>query len=489
MKTVIFSGTTEGRRLSEMLSSSGVGHYVCVATEYGNDVMTECDHARVHVGRMDSSEMESYLGEKGFAKGDTVVDATHPYATEVTVNIRKAAESLGCTYIRAARGACYTGPDTPEEDNISKYYVNRYDSTESFAKVADSLEGNILLATGSKELAKYCDIVSKDTISRTFIRVLPSVESLEICRNCGIEPSNIIAMQGPFSYEMNKALMKDMNISHIFTKESGRTGGFEEKLKAASDLSVTVHILERPGIETNQGVSVEEAYRIITGSEYSPKRKIYLVGIGPGSKNTMTYEAADAIRSADAVFGAQRMLDAARSSGLIMTVEAHAMYRPEEIIGYQTNMVNITNVAVLFSGDLGFYSGAKEARIAFTAWDPDADIVMIPGISSVSFLAAKCGCSYDDAVIVSVHGRNSLHNMDELTDKIRSNRKTFALMSGDSDVRTICKMLDESGTGVTVHVGRNLSYGSEEIVTLDAKQGSEYKGEGSITVLFINNEL
>ena len=123
MKTVIFSGTTEGRRLSEMLSSSGVGHYVCVATEYGNDVMTECDHARVHVGRMDSSEMESYLGEKGFAKGDTVVDATHPYATEVTVNIRKAAESLGCTYIRAARGACYTGPDTPDEDNISKYYV------------------------------------------------------------------------------------------------------------------------------------------------------------------------------------------------------------------------------------------------------------------------------------------------------------------------------------------------------------------------------
>ena len=125
MKTVIFSGTTEGRRLSEMLCASGIAHYVCVATEYGSDVMTECDLANVHIGRMDSVEMENHLKDWGFGEGDTIVDATHPYATEVTENIRKAARALGCTYIRAGRGASCLRADGLGSDNINNY-INRY---------------------------------------------------------------------------------------------------------------------------------------------------------------------------------------------------------------------------------------------------------------------------------------------------------------------------------------------------------------------------
>lgn len=492
MKTVIFSGTTEGRQLSEMLCDAGREHYVCVATEYGNEVMTGSDLARVHVGRMDSAGMSEYLKANGLVEGDTVVDATHPYATEVSDNIRKAAEECGCRLMRVEREFEDRSKLEGSLDDIRNSYVNTYKTIEEFASAADGLDGNILLTTGSKELAKYCDAVLPDTLSRTYVRVLPSEESLGICSRCGISFANIIAMQGPFSYEMNRAMMKDLEIRHIFTKESGPTGGFEEKIRAASDMAVSVHVLKRPGSEDDRtGISVNEAYEKITGSPYRSKRHIYLVGIGPGAKNSMTLEAVEAIRSAEALFGAQRMIDAVTASGLAGKTETHAMYRAEEIMGYLEKQVNITRICVLFSGDSGFYSGAKEAFSAFGQLDKDAKIVMIPGISSVSYLASKCGESYDDAAIMSVHGRNSLHNFGTLLEKIRNNRKTFSLMSDDGDVRTICEMLNKSEISATVHIGRNLSYGAknDEIVMTDPEGGSRYYGDGSITVLFINNNL
>ncbi|MCR5830889.1 MAG: precorrin-6A reductase [Lachnospiraceae bacterium] len=491
MKTVIFSGTTEGRQLSEMLCDAGREHYVCVATKYGSEVMTENDLAKVHVGRMDSAGMSEYLKSNGMGAGDTVVDATHPYATDVSDNIRKAVKECGCHLIRVDRIGKDGGSSNPKTlDNINKYYVNKYGSVEEFAHVADGLDGNILLTTGSKELAKYCGAVSPDTLSRTYVRVIPSEESLEICCRCNLASSNIIAMQGPFSYEMNRALLKDLHVRHLFTKESGQAGGFEEKVRAASDLSVSVHILRRPGSDDDgAGIPLSEAFEKITGSPYHPKRHIYLVGLGPGSKDLMTLEAVEAIRSSDAVFGAQRMLDAVERSGLIGDCETHPMYRAEEITVYLKKKVYITKICVLFSGDSGFYSGAKEAFAVFRKWDENAETVILPGVSSVSYMASRCAEPYDDAAIMSVHGRNSLHNLMTLLEMIRDNRKTFALMSDDSDVRTICEMLKKDGITVTVKIGRNLSYGSgkSEIITTDPERGAEYHGEGSITVLFIND--
>ena len=68
-------------------------------------------------------------------------------------------------------------------------------------------------------------------------------------------------MQGPFSYELNRALMLQNGIKNLITKNSGRNGGYEEKVKAALDLGVTVHVIERP--VKDEGISVSEAYRLI----------------------------------------------------------------------------------------------------------------------------------------------------------------------------------------------------------------------------------
>ena len=491
MKTVIFSGTTEGRRLSEMLSESGIDHHVCVATAYGSDVMADSSFAKVRVGRMDEKEMTCRLASDGFGEGDIIVDATHPYATEVSGNIRKTAVTLGCELINVIRRS------SDNEQLRANSYVNRYADIEEFSRAIEKTEGNILLTTGSKELSVYCNGVSFATLARTYVRVIPAQESLGICVDAGIEKSHIIAMQGPFSYEMNAAVMKQYDIRHMLTKDSGHEGGFDEKVKAAEDLGVTVHVIARPDEQAvSSGVSLHEAFERIAGRKYHPKRRIVLAGAGMGAGSVMTLEVVDAIRNADAVFGASSVVDAALAAvyGGTFCPKRYDMYMAKDIIAVLSEEVNITRPIILFSGDTGFYSGAKEAYRQLSDWDKDADISVLPGISSVSYMASRLCESYDDAVIMSVHGRNSLHNMESLVDMIDHNAKVFALVSGAEDIRSIAKMLKERNVCATVHIGRNMSNKAtghndcESMEELSVDEAVKYSGEGKITALFINDK-
>ena len=485
MRVVIFGGTTEGRRLSEMLSQRGVSHHLCVATDYGADLMDDTDpYMTLHTGRMDSTEMKRFLEECGMGNGDVVVDATHPYATEVSKNIASALPH-SCALVVVLRDGV-AGTKVSDNEN----YVNYYNSMSAFADVADSLSGNILITTGSKELSDYCDIVLHETLQRSYIRVLPSSESIGICEDHGIDRKNIIAMHGPFSYEMNKALMSEYGISHILTKDGGTSGGFEEKLRAASDLGVCVHVIVRPvSAGQTEGVSVNEAFRVITGKEWRPQRMITLAGIGMGSACGMTEEVRRAILSADAVFGATRMAEAARhvlpnASGSDTKVRIYEMYRPEDIIKTLESEVDITRPVVLFSGDTGFYSGAGEVYDKLHLWDSSATFTMLPGISSVSYLAASLFESYDDAKIVSLHGKNSLHNIESLADDIAAFPKVYAIMSGTDDLVNAAKVLKERGIAADISAGCNLSYENAKIERMSVDEACEYKGDGLITVLF-----
>ena len=91
--------------------------------------------------------------------------------------------------------------------------------------------GNILIATGSKELHLYTAI--EDYRERCFARVLSTGPSVAESVRLGFEGSHLIAMQGPFSTEMNLALLRQTEAAYFVTKETGRAGGFHEKLEAA----------------------------------------------------------------------------------------------------------------------------------------------------------------------------------------------------------------------------------------------------------------
>ena len=234
MKILLFGGTGEGHELAVWLRDQGIPFTVSVATEYGSTLLPE--GMDVHVGRLDREAMAALM-----AQGYTlVVDATHPYAVEVTENIRAAAEAAEVPYLRLLR-------QSDREDQCRK--------AKDMAQAADILKelpGNILLTTGSKDLIHFAQPGLRE---RCCPRVLPMADSLERCIALGFPPKNIICMQGPFSKEMNVATVHQYHISVLVTKDTGGYGGFREKAEAAREAGCELLVVERPRQE--EGLSLE----------------------------------------------------------------------------------------------------------------------------------------------------------------------------------------------------------------------------------------
>ena len=226
MRVVIFSGTTEGRELSAETAALGMETMVCVATEYGKEVQTHESGIQVHSGRLDVEGMTQVL-----AGADLCVDATHPYAREASRNIREAAKEAGVPCHRLLR----------RESQLSPGCV-LVDSAADAARFLQGVEGNILLTTGAKELASFAPV----GVHRLYPRVLPAVESLEACEALGISRSNVIAMQGPFTQELNVALIRQFSIGWLVTKDGGAAGGFAEKVRAAQETGARLVVIRRP---------------------------------------------------------------------------------------------------------------------------------------------------------------------------------------------------------------------------------------------------
>ncbi|MFT9055241.1 MAG: precorrin-6A reductase [Ethanoligenens sp.] len=226
-KTLVFAGTTEGRQLCEYLAGQGLPVTACVATEYGSIVMPEQENLRIHTGRLDVDEMTEFI--TGFP---LVIDATHPYAKVVTRNIKEACKATESTYVRLLRPSqnCGDAVVLPDAEAAAAHLAKR--------------DGNVLLTTGSKELSVFAGI---DCFSaRCYARVLPSPDAIEACREAGLSGRHIIAMQGPFSHQMNLAFIRETHARYLVTKDSGSAGGFAEKLSAAKEAGITVILIARP---------------------------------------------------------------------------------------------------------------------------------------------------------------------------------------------------------------------------------------------------
>ena len=244
MKVLLFGGTGEGRALAEWMLARGLDATVCVATEYGETLLP--DGMKVHVGRLDTDGMAELMAD-GYT---LVIDATHPYAVEVTENIRAASERTGLPYLRLLR-------QSDGEDLCHK--------AENMAVAAEMLEGlpgNVLLTTGSKELDHFARPGLRE---RCFPRVLPMADSLERCLALGFPPRNIICMQGPFTREMNVATLHQFHIDTLVTKDTGGYGGFRAKAEAAKEAGCALLVVERPRNET--GLTLEEIQRQLLGEE------------------------------------------------------------------------------------------------------------------------------------------------------------------------------------------------------------------------------
>ena len=238
MKVLIFGGTTEGRLLAQALSDRKIPAAVSVATELGAEELAGLPGIVPLVGRKNREEMRQLL-----RAADRCVDATHPYAREVSQNIRAACEELEIPLRRLLRA----------ESELPDGAV-QVDSAAEAAQFLQGREGNILLSTGAKELPAFAGLERR----RLYPRVLPVEESVAACHREGIPSQNIIALHGPFSKKLNEAILEQYGIRWLVTKDGGAAGGFAEKAAAAQSVGAALVVIRRPA---ERGESLAEILR------------------------------------------------------------------------------------------------------------------------------------------------------------------------------------------------------------------------------------
>lgn len=461
-KVLVFAGTTEGRELAELLADSNIKCSVCVATDYALELMND-KRLDVHCGRLTEEEMEVLMRDGKF---DVVVDATHPYAQIVSQNVRQAADKESISLIRLRRST-----ESAEEGFVS------FKTHEECSAWLSLQTGNILLTTGSKDLGSYA---KNETIkNRLFVRVLPGEESIRLCTANGITGRQIIAMQGPFSAQMNECILREYSIDWMVTKISGHAGGFEEKIEAAKKAGVGICAILPPTenvCQTEISNAEKKSPMYICENVYDTakklesllkedilskrSRKIILSGIGMGNTDGMTREAYHAFEEAEVIFGAERMLENLPGKGIKVPY-----YRADDIISYLIEHPQYTKVAAAFSGDSGFYSGAQSMKKALEEANEKgilkSETTILPGVSSVSALAARLGVSWNDAVLASIHGRRA-----NVVNLVRKNTKVFLLLSGKNDFEMLVNKFREAGINhVKISAGYRLSYPDEKLFT------------------------
>ena len=249
---LVVAGTLDGRKLAAYLKEKNIAVVISVTSGYGG-LLAEQSVDEVIVDRMTESDFTRFLRVN---KIEAVVDASHPYAVKVSENIMRATHANSIKYVRYERKATVL-PD------YSKLYL--VDNAIQAAEKAAQLGDTVFLATGSRTLQDFKNSEQLKN-KRVIVRILPDASSLNVCIDLNILPKDVIAMQGPFSVELNKAMFKDCNAEVIVTKDGGITGGMDSKMDAAMQLGLSVVMIKRPTIEYgNVTNSFEKIYDFIKG--------------------------------------------------------------------------------------------------------------------------------------------------------------------------------------------------------------------------------
>lgn len=231
---LVLSGTSDGREIVKELLSKGSKVLASTATEYGGDLLSTNKNLIINTQPLDINKMQNIITEYQIEK---VIDATHPYASIVSANAMEVCSILELPYYRY------------ERENVDYNNWNHVVSCKDYEDVIEYLnsnEGNVLLTTGSNELQKFEKV---NDLKSLYARVLPTNESLGKCMDLGLSPKQIIGMQGPFTKNLNNAIIEQLGIKIVVTKESSKAGAFEEKVESAREKDCTLLVINRPQIK------------------------------------------------------------------------------------------------------------------------------------------------------------------------------------------------------------------------------------------------
>ncbi|VAX21125.1 hypothetical protein MNBD_NITROSPINAE03-511 [hydrothermal vent metagenome] len=259
---LVFGGTSDTAQVTKRIAA--LGHEVTVSTATDIDInIGENDSVKRITGRMTLDEIKKFISNNGV---QAVVDTTHPYATIVRDNARKAASATTIPYFTFVRpGLVY------DCNNI--IWAEDY---EQAAEIAFSFGKTVLTTTGSKNIGVFT-AQSKQTGVGMVARVLDYPESVEACHSAGLSDDHIIAKRGPFTVESNINHLQQYDIGVVVSKDSGLAGGAPEKVEAVKRSNRKIVMIKKPdhsGAGAFESVDelIEEFHRVIQQSLEAEKR-------------------------------------------------------------------------------------------------------------------------------------------------------------------------------------------------------------------------
>ena len=248
----LIAGTEDGRKLAGFLIDNGLKVTASVVSDYGKDLLLQYEGIKINNKKLDTNELVELILHDDI---NFVVDASHPYAANISQNAMDACHKTKVKYIRYERA----------EVPVTYDKVYRVDSYEDAAEEAAKHGKNIFLTTGSRNLKTFVNSPALKKCTLT-ARVLPTAEVIAECEQLGLTPKNIVALQGAFTRELNRELFKQYKAEVIITKNSGQIGGADTKLLAAEDLNLSVIMIERPKLNyDNIAFTFEEVLNFVKG--------------------------------------------------------------------------------------------------------------------------------------------------------------------------------------------------------------------------------
>ncbi|MBE6086048.1 MAG: cobalt-precorrin-6A reductase [Selenomonas ruminantium] len=230
----VLAGTQDGREIVRLLLEQGHDVAASVVSSYGGELLAHACGQRCLINDkpLDEAALKDYLQEHDIR---LLVDASHPYAANVSRNAIAVCQALSIPYIRYER-------DLSKLDYDRITVVHSY---EEAAQAAASLGKKIFLTTGSRNLDKFVHSPDLKDCELT-ARVLPTAEVIGLCESLGLDAGHIVALQGPFSQELNRELFRKYGAEVIITKNSGTIGGTDTKFAAAAELNLPIVLIDRP---------------------------------------------------------------------------------------------------------------------------------------------------------------------------------------------------------------------------------------------------
>lgn len=234
----LIGGTTESIALASAIASLGLPCTVTVTTKEAEALYPQATKLRVVVGRLHAKLLEQFFQQQQIT---AVLDASHPYAVEISQMAIRAAVKQQIPYLRFERLAAKT-----QTNNLQVISLDSFDTL---------LGGNylyqqrVLLTIGYKALPLFRSWQDKSTL---FSRILPAVASLEAAIAAGFSSERLIALRPPVPAKLEKAIWRHWDISLVVTKASGVAGGEEVKREVAAELGIPLVVIARPVVEYPQ---------------------------------------------------------------------------------------------------------------------------------------------------------------------------------------------------------------------------------------------